>query len=239
MDVKILGSGDSIILLLHGWGMNNNAFDKIVGDYNLTNFKIIIPTFLGFGNSNSLKKKYDTYEYAYHIFLLLNSLGIDSVSVMAGHSFGGRIAILLTSIFDVKVERLVLTSSAGINRFELKKNIKIMQYKLAKFFVKIGLKNKSTLSKYGSSDYRAISGYLKDSFISIVRQDLRKYLQYISVNKCQLVWDKKDKITKYYICKRLYRGIKNSEIILYKNGGHFTYLYNCFKFKNIILFDKY
>ena len=91
------GIGPTVVLL-HGWGLDKKAFSKIV---NLINPKQSVLTldFAGFGESDEPKDYYDTYEYTYHIFLFLKKINISEV-VLVGHSFGGRVSIILSSIFN-------------------------------------------------------------------------------------------------------------------------------------------
>ena len=153
--------------------------------------------------------------------------------MLIGHSFGGRIAILLSSLFDIDVKALILTSSAGINYCNVKNKLKILRYKFCKTLVKLKLLKKDRLNKFGSADYKNCNEVMKSVFVKVVNQDLRKHLKNIKCNTI-LVWDKKDKETPYIIAKILYKNINNSKIINYKNGGHFVFLYNISKFSQLI-----
>lgn len=219
------------LVFLHGWGQSGNSFNKII-NYISSNNSILKLDLPGFGLSEEPKEYFDTQEYAYQIFLLLNKLSIKNV-ILIGHSFGGRLSILLASVYDINIEHLVLTSSAGLNKFNLFRWLKIKKYKLVKWLVKHNILNKKSLNKYGSRDYKNSNNNLKVVMTKIVNQDLRKFAKKISA-KTLLVWDKKDKETKYWICKKLRKYIENSKIIVFKNGGHFTAFKNANKFSNII-----
>lgn len=227
----IKNNNKSCIVFLHGWGMNKNCFEKVISNIE-RGYQILSLDFLGFGKSSEPSQYFDTYEYAYHIFVLLKKLNIEKV-ILVGHSFGGRIAILLSSVFDIEVEHLILTSSAGIITFDLCKLIKIINYKFKKILVKYKLLSYDYLQKCGSKDYKNCSANLKAVFVKVVNQDLQKHLSKISA-KTKLVWDKKDKETPYKYCKILNKNIKNSEIKLFDTGGHFAFLYNVSKFSKII-----
>ena len=103
-------------VFLHGWGCSKNYWNKVIAKLN--EVSILNIDLFGFGESEDPYDYFDTYEYAYQIFLLLKKLGINKI-VLVGHSFGGRLSILLSSIFDVDVSVCVLTSSAGLNKFNL------------------------------------------------------------------------------------------------------------------------
>lgn len=227
-----VNGGDTCVVFLHGWGMDGGCFDSFLDKLkNLSNTLTL--DFFGFGKSSNPINYFDTYEYAYHIYILLQKLGIKKV-VLVGHSFGGRIALLLSSIFNIEIKEQILTSSAGINTFNLFKEIKILKYKLCKKLVKSGLVNNKILRKFGSDDYKNCNDILRAVFVKVVRQDLQKLLRFIDT-KTKLVWDKKDDTTPYKICKILNKQLKNSTIEIYKTGKHFAYLYNENKFLNLII----
>ena len=214
------------VLFLHGWGLSGNSFNSIISRLNPIN--VLKVDLYGFGKSSESREYFDAYEYAYQIFLLLKELSIDEV-IMVGHSFGGRLSIILSSVFGINVKNLVLTSSAGINRFNIKTWCKVRLYKLIKFLIKLKIISSKKLKNYGSRDYKNSSVIMKKILVKVVRQDLRFLLKNITT-KTLLIWDKNDKDTPYYICKVLNRNIKNSQVVLYKNGGHFVAFANINKF---------
>lgn len=212
----------AVVVFLHGWGLNGNSFDKIISKLN--DVSIVKFDLHGFGNSKAPKDYFDTYEYAYQIFLCLKKLKVNKV-VFVGHSFGGRLSILLSSVFKIDVVGCVLISSAGINRFEFCKWFKIRLYKMLKKLCSLGIVSNKYLLKFGSRDFSNANSILRKILVRVVNQDLRFFAKQISC-KTVLVWDKKDKDTKLYICKKLHRYIKLSNIFYTKNGGHFTLFYN-------------
>ena len=133
------------VVFLHGWGLNGDSFNKIISGLN-GNFSILKVDLPGFGRSQNAKDYFDTHEYAYQIFLLLNKINIKNI-ILVGHSFGGRLAILLTSIYNINVSNLILTSSAGINRFDIKKWMKVKWFKFIKLLTKIKLIKEEKLKK--------------------------------------------------------------------------------------------
>lgn len=231
IDYEFIAGDKPTVVMLHGWGLNKSAFSKVVQKIK-SNQSILTLDFYGFGKSQKPDDYYDTYEYAYHIFLLLKKLNINDV-VLVGHSFGGRVAIILSSIFKINVCKLILTSSAGLNKFSIKKTIKIWFYKIKKYLVKINVLNNKILYNSGSCDYQKLDNNMRAVFVKIVNQDLKFLLHKITVNT-YLVWDKKDMDTPYWICKRFHRYILNSFILIYQNGGHFTYIKNINKFANLL-----
>jgi pimeloyl-ACP methyl ester carboxylesterase len=178
----------------------------------------------GFGSSPPPPQPFSTDDYADCVGEIIQSLSLCSVTVV-GHSFGGRIAILLATLCK-EVKQLVLVSSAGIKpRFSLKKKIRIWRYKRAK------KKGKDT-AKYGSIDYLSLNGEMKETFVRVVNRHLDKELSKIHVPTL-IVWGDEDKETPMYMAKKLKRKIEDSGLVVF-HGGHFAYLENNIKFNLII-----
>ena len=91
----------------------------------------------------------------------------------------------------------------------------------------------SILDKFGSRDYKKLNELNRKVFIKVINQDLRHLLKCIECNS-YLVWDKKDDITPYWICKILYKSLTYPNIIKYNNGKHYVYLYNYYQFSKLI-----
>ena len=81
------------IVFLHGWGLSGEVFDKCV--FAMPSVSTITIDLYGFGKSYEPKDYFDTFEYSYQIFLLLKKLNIDNI-IIVGHSFGGRLGIILS-----------------------------------------------------------------------------------------------------------------------------------------------
>ena len=132
INYKLIGEGKETVLFLHGWGANLNSF-LFCENALKNNYKLLLVDFPGFGESEKLNNVFSVFDYALEIFKLLTKLEINNVNIVC-HSFGGRVAMLLSTIFNLKVNKLVLIDAAGIKpRFNLKTKLKIFNYKLKKF----------------------------------------------------------------------------------------------------------
>jgi len=231
LEYKLIKGQKPTIVMLHGWGMTKECFDIIIENINPKYQKLTLD-FFGFGNSSEPYDYYDTYEYAYSIYILLCKLNINDI-VLVGHSFGGRVAIILSSIFNIKIHNLILTSSAGINKFSLLKWLKVRIYKLKRWLNNHIKHVNFNLFNSGSEDYKSLNMLMKKVFVRVVNQDLKYLAKNININTL-LVWDKKDNITPFYICKKLKTLINKSNIVLYKHGKHFVFIKNYNKFSSII-----
>ncbi len=169
--------------------------------------------FYGFGKSKA-ERPLTLYDYADAIQEIIDAYGMKEV-VLVGHSFGGRVAILLASRLK-NVKGIVLVDSAGMKpKNTLKKSMRKLKYKLRKAF---GL----STSMCGSEDYRALDEVMKVTFKNVVNLYLEDLLPKIGC-PALLIWGKRDKDTPLYMAKRMKRGIKDCGLIILE-GGHFSYL---------------
>ena len=217
----ILGDGKQTILLLHGWGGSYASFLGLGNDL-CTKYRVVIPDLWGFGKSEQPPKSFGVFDYARLIVEFLNQLKLNKVHII-GHSFGGRLGIIIASVYPQYVDKLVLIDSAGIKpKFSFKKYFKIKIFKHLKNKVQLGKKDKDCLKHFGSSDYLCLNAAFKEIFVRVVNQHLNNYLKNINAQTL-IIWGKKDRDTPLYMAKVLRKNIKSSKIVLL-NGGHFAYL---------------
>ena len=213
------------ILILPGWGNTRKTFNQLI-DTLKDNYKIYIFDYPGFGKTPFPNKDLDIYDYSNLIYSFIKDNKIENPSIIA-HSFGGRISIILTGLYKVKIDKLILIDIAGIRRKSIKRTLKTIIYKLKKkivIFKKNKLKYLNDLrKKYSSTDYNNLNKNMYITFKNIINEDLRKYIKEIK-NKTLIIWGKQDKDTLvkdgYYIHKK----IINSKLIIYNKASHFVYL---------------
>jgi pimeloyl-ACP methyl ester carboxylesterase len=219
------GIGDDV-LFLHGWGGDLNSFRAVYS--RLKNITYTAVDLWGFGKSplpdqNGLSVN----DYADKLALFIKSQNYKNLTVV-GHSFGGRIAVVLAAKYPQLISKLVLTDAAGLKRFKLKVFLKILRYKIKKRFSK-----KVDPSKFGGADYNAAKGALRATLIKTVKQDLSKYAKKI---KCPtlIVWGEKDTETPLWIAKKYKRLIADSGLVIIKNAGHFCFLDDVNLYTNVL-----
>ena len=227
---------DKTVLFLHGWGGDKNSFlfaqKSMKDDFNTINL-----SFNGFGKTPAPKRPWCVFDYAVEIYLMLKKENIKKLSIVA-HSFGGRVAILLSSVFNIEIEELILVSSAGLKpRRNILYYFRIYLYKACKGLATKKLLPKKALKIFGSSDYKALNGIMRQTFIKVVNGHLDNFVPKIRAKKALVVWGKKDKSTKFCDAKVLQKTISNSKLLVYKNAGHFSYAEYAVDFcNNVILF---
>ncbi len=110
------GSGDNTVLLIHGLGTYAKGWMKNI-DALAENYRVIAVDLPGYGKSDKGYYQYTLDFYAQVLTELMDNLGIDKVTPV-GHSMGGQIAMTLALDYSDRVEKLVLISPAGFERFE-------------------------------------------------------------------------------------------------------------------------
>lgn len=231
------GNSKKSILILPGWGNTRNTFLNIISLLK-DKYKIYIIDYPGFGNSPNPNKELNIYDYSSLIYNFIKDNNINNPIIIA-HSFGGRISSILIGKYKLKVKKLILFDVAGIKRINIKLFLKIKSYKLLKLLtyllpscIQIKVRDK-LFKRFSSTDYKDIPNSMKKTFQNIIKEDLSKYYKNISTDTL-IIWGDKDNDTPLKDGKYLNRIIKNSEIIIYKNSNHFSYLYNSYLTNKIL-----
>lgn len=225
INYKQYGEGEDIILL-HGWGQNIAMMDPL-GNYLKANHKITIVDLPGFGLSEEPPFAYDIFDYVELLHDLVLELKIEK-PILIGHSFGGRIAIVYGSKYDVK--KMVLFGSPCVRHeykskkqsfFKIMKKIKVFNPLL------------NTLKKHmGSADYRNATPRMRDILVKVINQDLSEYAKKI---KCSvlLVWGEDDTAVPVSEAKELDELLTDSALITLP-GTHYCYLENLHQVVDIL-----
>lgn len=208
---------DSWLLVLHGWGANKElmegAFSKYFKGYN--HLYIDLP---GFGNSTN-SYVLDTMGYAMIVRRFLEVMKLD-ISVIMGHSFGGKVALLLNP------RLLILLSSAGLLK---KKSLKIrLKIRLAKMLKSLGL----SLSSLRSKDANNLSPNMYETFKLVVDEDFSSLFSEFS-NKAIIFWGRDDDATPLFLGEKMHALLKDSSFHVC-SGGHFFFLDNANNIDRIV-----
>lgn len=215
----VAGAGKPL-LLLHGWGANLDCFAGIATDLE-QNFTVYRLDFWGFGASDEPPKFAGIETYAEAVADFIYDI-IGAKTDIIGHSFGGRVAILLGANCNF-VDKIVLVDSAGLKpRKNIAKRIREYRYKAVKKKVAQGKCSAEVLDTFGSADYKALNETMRNVFVRVVNTDLAKIASEIT-NPVLLVWGKHDHETPLYMAKKLRKIIKNSTLQVLE-GGHFCFI---------------
>lgn len=202
---------DKCIVFLHGWGSNKEIMKQAFGN-TLFEYKHIYVDLPGFGGS-SIARALKTEDYANIIVEFFKSLHVKPFMI-AGHSYGGKVAILLNP------KNLILLSSAGI---VVEKSLSIkMKIRLSKIFNIIGLKN---INKFlVSKDVDNMSPIMYETFKNVVNEDFESIFKNVD-SKTFIFWGKMDTATPLSSGEKISKYIKDSKFFLL-DGDHFFFIKN-------------
>ena len=224
MYYELIGNNEeNTMVFLHGWGADSSIFRGVISLLPKQKWRYLVIDFNGFGKSSEPEEPYGVGDYANEVVDLLKELGIKS-AVFVGHSFGGRVAIKLASIYHSCVKKLVLVDSAGIilNRGLIYK-FKVWKYKTKKKLIEKGFIN-GDLSKMGSLDYRNLkTEIMRKTFINVVNEDLLGDAKMIKAPTF-IVWGAADKDTPIQMAKKFHKAIVGAKLFIIQGAGHYCFL---------------
>jgi len=221
---EVVGKGKKNLLILHGWKGQIAHWMPTATELK-NRYKVILLDLPGFGGSTKPNENWGVYEYAGFTAKFIQSIGIKKASVL-GHSFGGRIAILLASRYPELIERLILVDAAGME-------IKSTREKIIKFLSIFKMMFPESIKKKLRSPDYVSAGEMRKIFLKVIRQPLRDELKNIS---CQtiIVWGEKDKILSLWEAEMLHEGIKKSILRIVWGATHWPHVEKFVDFLNIL-----
>ena len=205
-----IGKGEDVILILHGWQRSIDEWIPVAENI-YGNYRILILDLPGFGGTSMPDNAYDTYDYATFVEHFLVKLGVCNC-ILIGHSFGGRLGIILASNTKF-INKLILIDSAGIEKKSLVLNLLDFVVKPLSKFILVKIKE-----RFESTDYRS-AGKLRKTFVKIINQDLTYLLSKIDV-KTIIIWGDKDNILDMRYAKIFKERIRNSIVRVIWGAGH-------------------
>jgi pimeloyl-ACP methyl ester carboxylesterase len=227
VNLERAGAGPPL-LLLHGWGGTSRSFAPLLPAL-ASEFSICAPDLPGFGLSSPLPETWGTADYAEFVVHLLRRLGWDRAHLL-GHSYGGRISIVLAAQSPALVDHLVLVDSAGIRpprTFSLRARgaaartaRKLLGHPIAG---KAGQRALARVyGRLGMSDYSS-AGELRSTFVKIVNEDLSAMLPGIAAPTL-VVWGAADTETPIWMGEQMARDIPEARLVVLPDAGHYSYL---------------
>lgn len=212
------------ILFLHGWGCNLSYLMPLANLADYANSLIIdLP---GFGDNLTFDVPKNIHDFVEIIcnFIIENDFKIDYI---VGHSFGGKLAVLLAK--RLKINGLLLLAPSIYNSHRgLKYYLKVYTYKLLK---KLNI-FKNLWPLFGSKDYKALPPIMKKTMSYVINENIEKDLKELDI-PIILFFGDKDQTTPKYIGRKIVKKAKDATLFLIP-GDHFAYLNNLF-YINLVL----
>ena len=221
------GSGSPVVLL-HGWGATGAAMSGIAlalaPDHAC--HTLDLP---GFGDSPPPPEPRGVRDYAHLVIHWLAALGIARASFI-GHSFGGRISIVLGAEHPTLVDRLILVDSAGIRPTPSTwRGIALALARAGQslpvpgFLGPVQARARDAVRGRLASDDDQQAGALRPTFRKVISEDLRPLLPSIHAPTL-LVWGELDTVTPVADAHIMEREIPDAGLVILPGAGHFSYL---------------
>lgn len=215
------------VVLMHGWGCNFSTVRSIAAilETGMHVFNLDLP---GHGKSPEPPTIWGVGEYTDFVKNFIDTLKLQD-PVLIGHSFGGRIAIMLAS--QRSLSKIMLVDAAGIKpKRHLKYYIKVYSFKTAKHVLPLVLGKKRALKtldawrgKAGSADYRQASPIMRQIMSKAINQDLTPLLTSIKASTL-LIWGEKDTATPMRDARIMEKNIPDAGLVSFPDAGHFSFL---------------
>lgn len=220
------GSGDTAIVILHGWGVDSSQYEKLGPLLAKQGFYIVAPDLPGWGSTDEPPKPWDVSDYVDWVREFAKEMNLKQF-VLFGHSFGGRVAIKYSIKHSKDLQALILCSAAGIKpRLTPQKIILKIIAKLGGFMLSApGIRTLSAPCRKvlyrlaGSKDYLTAEGIMKKVLIRVIKEDLTKLLRKITLPTL-LLWGSKDGATPIKNGRKMNKLIPDSQLKIAKGERH-------------------
>jgi pimeloyl-ACP methyl ester carboxylesterase len=207
------GDGPVDVIALHGWGRTGKDFAQIVGGMNA--LAVHLP---GFGPAPPPPTAWAPADYA---TWLTKGIDQESPPVIVGHSFGGRVAVRLAATHPHLVKSLVLTGVPFGKRHPGKKPP--FQLRLAKALRAMGLVPEARVDalrkKFGSADYNAAQGVMREVLVKAVNEDYFDDLARIT-HRVDLVWGENDVPAPWALAQKADSVLADSTLTVVGGSAH-------------------
>ena len=117
MDIAAPAPNGKSIVLLHGKNFNGYYWKTVIPMLSKKGYRVIVPDQVGWGKSSKPDIHYSFHLLAYNTKKLLDTLGIEKVTVLA-HSMGGMLGCRFTLMYPNFVEKLILEDPIGLEDYK-------------------------------------------------------------------------------------------------------------------------
>ena len=145
--------------------------------------------------------------------------------VVIGHSFGGRVGVELAARHPEAVAALVLCGVPLLRRSDQPTPRPARRFRLARALHRRGLLGNGTMERmrqqFGSADYRAATGVMRDVLTAVVNETYEVQLRQIS-QPTELVWGRLDEPVPVEIAERAAQILADARLTVLDGVGHFV-----------------
>lgn len=236
---RIVGSGTPIVML-HGWGADSTLLWPLGEKLASGGFRVYMPDLPGFGGTGLPPTAWSVQDYVHFVLAYLDHHQLRQVYLF-GHSFGGRLSLVLGADHTERILKIALSGSAGIRLpGQSQTSPRLTIYKTIRdTLTRIGLRTLSDQlrtwynNRYASEDYKN-AGPLRETFLKVVNEDLTPFAKRVQPSTL-LFWGDKDDATTLAEGKLLEQLIPDAGLVVYPGAGHYAYLERADEVARVIL----
>lgn len=206
------------VVLLHGWGQNIEMM-KPIGDGLEKDYNIYIIDLPGHGSSLEPKFAWRIIDYVNALNAMFKDLKIKK-PVLVGHSFGGEVSLLYSSMYEV--EKVVVLDSP-FRPIIKKLSLKTKVLKLAKKVPGLNKLEGFAKKHMGSTEYRTATPIMREILVNSVNTDLTDEVKNIKVPTL-IIWGTNDDTVPIEDAYDLEKLIDDAGLIPYEGCTHYAYL---------------
>jgi pimeloyl-ACP methyl ester carboxylesterase len=230
---------DTTVLALHGWGAHSGLMWPIAERLAPLGYHAFAPDLPGFGQSALPPATWGVSDYVKFVLAYMDANDINH-AYLIGHSFGGRLGLVLGAEHSDRIRKMALADAAGVpSRPSLLTRTRLTVYKgLRDTLYKVGARSTADQlrqwysSRYGSADFKS-AGALRETFVRVVNEDLLPYAARVSCPTL-LFWGDQDEDTPLWQGKLLEKTIPDAGLVVYPGAGHYSYLEHLGEFISVV-----
>jgi pimeloyl-ACP methyl ester carboxylesterase len=211
--VERYGDGPIDLIALHGWGRSATDFSPVLEGFNAAS--VYLP---GFGTIDPPPRVWVPADYAEW---LVPGLDPERPPIVVGHSFGGRIAVRLAARHPERVSGVVLTG-VPLTKLHQAKGPD-WRYALIRSLHGMGVVSdkqmESARRRFGSADYRAASGVMREILVQTVGEDYLDDVAAMSM-PVELVWGEFDRPAPLQVAKIALERLPHGRLTVAEGSEH-------------------
>jgi pimeloyl-ACP methyl ester carboxylesterase len=218
------GDAPPAVVGLHGWARQARDFDRAFAG--LDAVALDLP---GFGASPPPPEAWGSPEYAAAVAAVVEELTAGrpapAAVVVVGHSFGGRVAVHLAASRPELVRALVLTGVPLLPQPGAPRPRPALSFRVGRALHRAGLLKEARLEalrqRYGSRDYAAARGVLRDVLVRVVNE---RYDEPLAKITCPIVlaWGELDDVAPPAVAEAVAARCPTATLSVCPGAGHLT-----------------